>query len=256
MSKKSKPVHPELKKCYLESAGFVTMPSSAEVLELIHAADKALNRVDGVASAGNEAALRGIIELAQKAARMVSTHAMEQFDSVSEISRTHTAWPILCSANPELMRRNMQWMDVLPIGEKTMWKKPGAHRPHSITKGINAVVSSVIGGINMKADMYRRGKMKPATAAGLAISKLPNWDGSSAALDAWAEAVWLCMLDLYGPNPEIDPTLRAFGKHRAECKKDTYKEGSRAYEHNVIDGIRERIRTSLKTILSRKDSEE
>lgn len=180
---------------------------------------------------GDPHAAKLIVELASRLCSGVNQIACAHQALADEIARERTNWPINCDGHPEILRNNLRWLTVLPLGERAGWAKPNPRKPYSLNTVANATVFATVQSIVTGRAITHKDMGKPIVF----------------------EMVWDVIMSR--GTPESYERLRPLGKPFADKQTDTCPEGGRSYESNVRDGIRQRLRTAFRTQMKSKVSQ-
>jgi hypothetical protein len=202
--------------------------------ELVSLVEASLVPLIESALAGRESAIEAIVSLAARLASECSLLACEHAEKANSVARKRTSWPINVDPHPDIFRRQLRWLRVLPIGEETGWN-PTGRRPYSLSpvgkpKRItaNIVIATELQTIAFETEFGLRSKERLSFAE-----------------------IWRRIMARHNGRPELNAHLRKIGEFRAisKARNGTYRAGSETYENNVRDGLRERLKGAFRVLV-------
>jgi len=183
-------------------------------------------------------AAEAILNLAIQTCELAQ-HIVEYADQVQvevwEFARRQSLWPMLYSPIPEIFEKNLLQIKELPLGEKTLWRPVNSRKPYSLKGLANSTVADTINEII--GDFVLNDRSPP---------KYVPFEKVWAKIDRKFKAISSTGFTLESSD------LRSLGIAFAEGKRDTCPEGSRSYESNVRDGIKQRLRGAHKMLVKAK----
>lgn len=169
---------------------------------------------------GDAAAAAALVSLAGRLTVACSELVDAQPTLARVLARGRVNWPVLFHMHPTMTATNLKPVAALPLGENTAWCAPRKRKAYGISKGVNRLVLDAMHAVAALDDPP------------------PSFD-----------AVWDYLERRTQGSPEKDPTLLPLGLPFARKQLDTAPKGTRSYETNIRDGIRQRMRTAYRTLL-------
>jgi hypothetical protein len=178
-------------------------------------------------------------------------------DELRSVARKVYSLPVLLGAHPEALIEARELVDRLELGALVpidMRAKGAKNKPRfSLKTPANRLAIFY----RDRVEFYRSrlpdhplsllGKEPetPPDALLLEAIRLPPY--SKASLKEWFNVSWKFLMFDYGDHPENDPGLRKLGEPKAKTK-GRGKPGSKTWEHDIRDGIRQRFRAAFENL--------
>lgn len=216
----------------IRKRGMPAWAGAADVKLHAHAIWQSLGRLLIAAYAGDAEAFTAVVDLASRTCREIRELSCIHQTAADDIARKRTSWPLLIDSHPAIRKIALRWIDILPMARSTAWRAPNRKRPYDPNTPVNRIVIDEVNVIGF--EMWREN--------GASVD-FPPLGATREELAACFEKIWERILRQGAP--ENNPRLRSLGISSANTKKDAYPPGSPSYEHNVHDGIRQRLRSAF-----------
>lgn len=196
------------------------------------------------AAGGNAECFKALVLFAVSFCSALDLFSPVYIKKRSSLAKKLRAWPALISSRNDQRERTMLDIEQLPLAEdlalstygRPVEKTPGFTRqrrkkPYSLGTIPNHVIEAE----------FLRLKLADPVRYNLAKEQV-----TKSVLDEWFKTIW-ANLRRSGALKN-DAGLRSLGKAYAQTKKDTYPVGTRSYEANLREGVRQRLRTAMDAI--------